>query len=324
MAEREIRLIPNGSPSRRDVLRVLAAAAGAATLRPLVGLARSVPSGPHSGAIRTRPIPSSGELLPAVGLGSWITFNVGDDAAGRDSCAEVIRAFFEEAGRLIDSSPMYGSSQEVIGYGLRKLGYPKPLFAADKVWISGAAAGEKQTEESRRHWGIPRFDLLQVHNLMSWEEHLPVLFAMKKAGRLRYVGITTSDGRRHDEVEKIMRSQPIDFVQVSYNVIEREVEERILPLARDRGMAVIINRPFRRGDLTQQTERAALPGWASEIDCTCWAQILLKFIVSHPAVTCAIPATTRVDHVRQNVGASYGRLPDEAMRRRIVADFEKL
>src|SRR5215472_715101 len=311
------------APSRRDVLRALGVAAGASILRPWRAFGSPQP-GDRSVAIGTRPIPSSGESLPPVGLGSWITFNVGNDIAARDSCAEVMRAFFEEGGRLIDSSPMYGSSQEVIGYGLRKLAYPKPLFAADKVWISGAAAGEKQTEESRRHWGVPKFDLLQVHNLMSWEEHLPVLFAMKNAGRLRYVGITTSDGRRHDEVEKIMRSQPIDFVQVSYNVVEREVEDRILPLARERGMAVIINRPFRRGELTQKTERAALPGWAADIDCTCWAQILLKFIVSHPAVTCAIPATTRVDHVRQNVGACYGRMPDEAMRRRILSDFEKL
>jgi diketogulonate reductase-like aldo/keto reductase len=312
------------APSRRDILRALGAAgAGASLLRPWRLLANPLPGG-RSVAVGTHPIPSSGELLPPVGLGSWITFNVGDDVAARDSCAEVMRAFFEEGGRLIDSSPMYGSSQEVIGYGLGKLGHPKTLFAADKVWISGVSAGEKQAEESRRHWGVARFDLLQVHNLLSWEEHLPVLFAMKKAGRIRYVGVTTSDGRRHDEVERILRSQPIDFVQVSYNVVEREVEDRILPLARDRRVAVIINRPFRRGELTQKTERAVLPGWASEIDCTCWAQILLKFIVSHPIVTCAIPATTRVDHVRQNVGACYGRMPDEAMRRRILSDFEKL
>jgi diketogulonate reductase-like aldo/keto reductase len=312
-----------GDPSRRDVLGLLGAM-GVAILSPFGGMASAPLASGSSGAIRTRPIPSTGEELPLVGLGSWITFNVGDDVAARDSCAEVMRAFFEEGGRLIDSSPMYGSSQEVIGYGLRKLGYPRPLFAAEKVWISGITSGARQIEESRRHWGIGRFDLLQVHNLLSWEEHLPALLAMKKAGRLRYVGVTTSDGRRHDEVERILRTQPIDFVQVTYNIVEREVEDRILPLARDRGMAVIINRPFRRGELTQKTERAALPGWAGEIDCTCWAQILLKFIASHPAVTCAIPATTRVDHVRQNVGACNGRLPDEAMRRRIVADFEKV
>ncbi|MEX0880952.1 MAG: aldo/keto reductase [Thermoanaerobaculia bacterium] len=272
----------------------------------------------------TRPIPSSGEVLPLVGLGSWMTFNVGDDVAARDSCAEVMRAFFAEGGRLIDSSPMYGSSQEVIGYGLRKLGHPKQLFSADKVWISSGAKGPGQIEESRRRWGIPRFDLLQVHNVMAWEGHLPTLFAMKAAGKLRYVGITTSDGRRHDEIERVMRAQPIDFVQVTYNAVDREVEQRILPLARERKIAVICNRPFQRGDLIRRAERSPLPAWAAEIDCANWAQVLLKFIVSHPAVTCAIPATSRVDHVKEDVGASYGRLPDEAMRRRIVAEVEKL
>ena len=309
--------------SRRAFLGSLAAAGATAAIGPPVTWA-AARAAPTAGPLLTRPIPSTGEMLPLVGLGSWITFNVGDDPVGRDSSAEVMRAFFQEGGRLIDSSPMYGSSQEVIGYGLRKLGNPAQLFAADKVWISSGARGPQQIEESRKHWGIPRFDLLEVHNVMSWEEHLPTLFAMKKAGRLRYVGVTTSEGRRHGEIEKIMRSQPVDFVQVSYNVLDRDVEERILPLALERKIGVICNRPLRRGELIHRVERAPLPAWAGEIDCANWAQILLKFIVSHPAVVCAIPATTRADHVRQNVGASYGRLPDEAMRRRIVAHVEKL
>jgi diketogulonate reductase-like aldo/keto reductase len=312
--------------SRRAFLASLAAAGAAAVLRPSRAAAYPGPAAPstRTGPLLTRAIPSSGEALPLVGLGSWMTFNVGDDAAARDSCAEVMRAFFAGGGRLIDSSPMYGSSQEVIGYGLAKLGHPKQLFAADKVWISSGAKGPGQIAESLRRWGIPRFDLLQVHNLMSWEEHLPTLFAMKAAGRLRYVGITTSDGRRHDEIEKVMRAQPIDFVQVTYNAVEREVEQRILPLARERRIAVICNRPLQRGDLVRRVQRAPLPAWAAEIDCANWPQVLLKFIVSHPAVTCAIPATSRVDHVKENIGASYGRLPDEAMRRRIAAEVEKL
>ena len=310
--------------TRRAFVGSLAGAAVASLFRPSLPVADPEPTAARPGPLLTRPIPSSGEKLPLVGLGSWITFNVGDDVAGRDFCAEVMRAFFGEGGRLIDSSPMYGSSQEVIGYGLRKLGNPSQLFSADKVWISSGARGPQQIEESRRHWGVGRFDLLEVHNLMSWEEHLPALFAMKAAGRLRYVGVTTSEGRRHAEIEKIMRSQPLDFVQVSYNAIDREVEERILPLARERRIGVICNRPLRRGELIRRVERAPLPGWAGEIDCVNWAQVLLKFIVSHPAVICAIPATTRVDHVRQNVGASYGRLPDEALRRRIAAHVEKL
>ena len=308
--------------SRRRFLTSVAAAGAAAVLRPSSAAARAEPA--HPGALLTRPIPSTGEKLPLVGLGSWITFTVGDDPAGRDSCAEVMRAFFQAGGRLIDSSPMYGSSQETIGYGLHKLGNPSQLFAADKVWISSGSRGPQQIEESRRHWGVPRFDLLEVHNVTAWEEHLPNLFAMKAAGKLRYVGVTTSEGRRHPEIEKIMRSQPIDFVQVSYNALDRDVEERILPLARERRIGVICNRPFRRGELIRAVERAPLPPWAGEIDCSSWAQVLLKFIVSHPAVVCAIPATTRVDHVRENVGASSGRMPDEAMRRRIAAHVEKL
>ena len=308
--------------SRRRFLTSVAAAGAAAVLRPSSAAARDEPA--HPGALLTRPIPSTGEKLPLVGLGSWITFNVGDDPAGRDSCAEVMRAFFQAGGRLIDSSPMYGSSQETIGYGLHKLGNPSQLFAADKVWISSGSRGPQQIEESRRHWGVPRFDLLEVHNVTAWEEHLPNLFAMKATGKLRYVGVTTSEGRRHPEIEKIMRSQPIDFVQVSYNALDRDVEERILPLARERRIGVICNRPFRRGELIRAVERAPLPPWAGEIDCSSWAQVLLKFIVSHPAVVCAIPATTRVDHVRENVGASSGRMPDEAMRRRIAAHVEKL
>ena len=308
--------------SRRRFLTSVAAAGAAAVLRPSSAAARAEPA--HPGALLTRPIPSTGEKLPLVGLGSWITFNVGDDPAGRDSCAEVMRAFFQAGGRLIDSSPMYGSSQETIGYGLHKLGNPSQLFAADKVWISSGSRGPQQIEESRRHWGVPRFDLLEVHNVTAWEEHLPNLFAMKATGKLRYVGVTTSEGRRHPEIEKIMRSQPIDFVQVSYNALDRDVEERILPLARERRIGVICNRPFRRGELIRAVERAPLPPWAGEIDCSSWAQVLLKFIVSHPAVVCAIPATTRVDHVRENVGASSGRMPDEAMRRRIAAHVEKL
>jgi diketogulonate reductase-like aldo/keto reductase len=310
-------MTPRSTLTRRTLLSSLAAAGAASALRPLA------PAGAR-GPMLIRPIPSTGERLPLVGLGSWITFNVGEDPAARDSCAEVMRAFFQDGGCLIDSSPMYGSSQEVIGYGLTRLRRPSQLFAADKVWISSGGRGPSQIEESRRHWGVPRFDLLQIHNLMSWEEHLPTLFAMKKAGRVRYVGVTTSEGRRHDEIERVMRSQPLDFVQVTYNVLDREVEDRILPLARERKIAVITNRPFRQGALIRMVERHPLPAWAREADCANWAQILLKFIVSHPAVNCAIPATSRVDHVRQNVGAAYGRLPDEAMRRRIVAHVEAL
>lgn len=284
----------------------------------------SAPTGVSASIAATRPIPSTGEKMPVVGLGSWITFNVGNDRAARDSCADVMRAFFAAGGRMIDSSPMYGSSQEVIGYGLARVGRAAQVFSADKVWISPGARGPGQIEESRRHWNVPRFDLLQVHNLLAWEEHLPALFAMKAAGRLRYVGITTSEGRRHREIEAIMRSQAIDFVQVTYNLLDREVEQRILPLAQERGIAVIANRPFRQGALLRDLQRHPLPPWAAEIGCDGWAQFALKFIVSHPAVTCAIPATSSVAHVRQNMGAAFNRMPDAAMRRRMAAHVEAL
>lgn len=293
-------------------------------------LAAALPMGVHgaapaqAGAVATRPIPSSGERIPVVGLGSWITFNVGNDPLARDACAEVMRSFFASGGRLIDSSPMYGSSQPVIGHGLAKLGGQAPVFAADKVWIGAGARGPEQIEASRRYWGVPRFDLLQVHNLLAWEEHLPTLFEMKAAGRLRHVGVSTSEGRRHAELEKLMRSQRLDVVQLSYNPLDREAEQRLLPLAQERGIAVIANRPFREGALLRALQRHPLPGFAAELGCDGWAQLVLKFIVSHPAVSCAIPATSSVAHVRQNLGAARGAMPDAALRARIAAHIAAL
>lgn len=297
--------------------RLLGAIAATPLLWPARGLAQ--PARPA-----TRAIPSSGEAVPLVGLGSWITFNVGNDRVARDASTEVMRNFFLAGGRLIDSSPMYGSAQEVIGYGLKKLGRPADLFAADKVWIADGAEGRAQIEKSRQYWSIPRFDLLQVHNLLSWQAHLPMLFAMKAAKQLRYVGITTSHGRRHAELAQIMAGQPLDFVQLTYNLFDREAEQRLLPLALERGIAVIVNRPFQRGDLLDRLGRHPLPPWAAEIDCSSWAQFALKFIIAHPAVTCAIPATTNVAHVRENMGAAAGRLPDQAMRARMAAYVAKL
>ena len=297
--------------------KLLGALLGASLLWP--AMTRSQPA-----RIAHRAIPSSGELLPLVGLGSWITFNVGDDPAARDASAEVMRAFFQAGGRLIDSSPMYGSAQQVIGYGLKKLGAPRTLFAADKVWIADGAEGRGQIESSRSLWGIPRFELLQVHNLLAWQAHLPTLFAMKTAGQLRYVGITTSHGRRHDEMARIMASQPLDFVQFTYNLFDREAEQRLLPLAQQRGIAVIANRPFQQGALLDKLQRFPLPSWAADIGCTSWAQFALKFVISHPAVTCAIPATTNIAHVRENLGTAMGRLPDPAMRARMAAYVARL
>lgn len=289
-----------------------AAASGMASALP--GWALAAPSTPM-----TRTISSSGEAIPAVGLGTWITFNVGDDPVLRDECTDVVAAFFEAGGRMIDSSPMYGSSQPVIGHALERLGRPDALFSAEKVWTSSAAGGAGQIEQSRRLWGVARFDLVQIHNLVGWEAHLETLFAMKAEGLIRYVGITTSEGRRHDLFEDIMRAHPLDFVQFSYNIVDREAEERLLPLAAERGMAVIVNRPFRQGRLTLALDGEPLPDWAAEIGAASWAQFILKFILAHPAVTVVIPATTRVDHVRENMAACADPLPDAAMRARMAA-----
>lgn len=293
------------------------------TVLQLLGLSALLPAYANSPAAPlTKPIPSSGEQIPVVGLGTWITFNVGRDPQGRQQCADVMRAFFAAGGRLIDSSPMYGSSQPVIGEGLQKLGMPQSLFSAEKVWTS--SDGAAQIEASRRLWQVPRFDLVQVHNLLDWEEKLPLLQEMKKAGRLRYVGITTSEGRRHRDFEQVMRGHRLDFIQLTYNPVDREAEKTLLPLARERGIAVLANRPFQEGALTRKLQRHPLPPWAAEIGCTSWAQLVLKHIVSHPAVTCAIPATSSVAHVRENLAAGSGPMPDEAMRRRIADHIGKL
>lgn len=307
---------PPGSPTRREALHALAAA-GLAVAGPWRSLGQQ--DRPLS-----RTIPSSGEALPAVGLGSWITFNVGDDLPARNRCADVVRAFVESGGRVIDSSPMYGSSQAVIGYALGRDRLASRVFSADKVWTSAGSAGRPQLDETRRRWGIDRLDLAQVHNLVNWEAHLPLLRTMKAAGQVRYIGITTSEGRRHDAIERMMRTERVDFVQVTYNILDRDVEERILPLARDRGIAVLVNRPFRQGSLTDALTRHPLPGWAAELRCVSWAQVIIKFILSHPAVTCVIPATRNVAHARENVAAATGPLPDAALRERMASHVARL
>ncbi|MFX0546581.1 aldo/keto reductase [Roseovarius sp. S1116L3] len=297
--------------SRRTLLK----GAAASLAMPGAALAQAAP---------LQSIPATGARLPAIGLGSWITFNVGSDPVLLEECADVIAAFTEAGGGMIDSSPMYGSSQQTIGYGLQKLGYPGNVVAADKVWTTAGDEGPAQIAQSRAAWGVGRFDLLQVHNLVSWEAHLETLFAMKEAGQLAHVGLTTSHGRRHDLLERLMRDYPVDSVQLTYNLADREAEDRLLPLAREKGIAVIANRPFRRGALPQALEGRPLPDIAAELGVDTWPQLLLKFIISHPALTVAIPATTKVAHVRQNKAAEDGPMPDDQMRRRIVSHFQDL
>ncbi len=305
---------PAARIGRRAVVAGLAAAPAMALL----------PSFSRADGHLTRPIPKSGERIPALGLGTWITFNVGDDAKLRAARTEVLRTFFEAGGGMVDSSPMYGSPEAVIGHGLKALGHPKGLFSATKVWTPTQYLGVKQMQRSEELWGLKRFDLFQVHNLLDWEAHLETLAEWKASGRVRYVGITTSHGSRHDEMAEIIRSRPIDFVQFTYNAVDREAEARLLPLAADKGIAVIINRPFQRGHLIERVARHPLPAFAAEAGARTWPQFLLKFVISHPAVTCAIPATSRVDHMRENMAALSGPLPDAALRTRMAKHVESL
>lgn len=274
--------------------------------------------------IRTSVIPATGEHLPVIGMGTWMTFDVGEDRDLVNDRARVLKTFLAMGGRLVDSSPMYGSSEQVIGECLALLDDTENLFSATKVWTLGEWLGKKQMKNSQRLWGVPHFDLMQIHNMLDWETHLETLRAWKAEGRIRYIGITTSHGRRHEALESVLKRERFDFVQFTYNIQDREVEQRLLPLAAERGIAVIINRPFRRGALFHPVQGKPLPVWAREFDCTNWAQFFLKFIVSHPAVTCTIPATTRVDHMQENMGAGYGRLPDPSMRQRMVRYMEAL
>ncbi|MGD2054887.1 MAG: aldo/keto reductase [Gammaproteobacteria bacterium] len=301
--------------SRRRFLHNLAA----------LGTLLMVNNGQASPSRHTRIIPSSSEQIPVIGMGSWLVFAIDpENEQELESRSAVIEEFLKLGGGMIDSSPMYGVAEDVIGRSLKRIDDHSGLFAATKVWTHGNRQGLLQMENSRLLWGLPRFDLMQVHNLMDWQTHLPNLYDMRDEGQIRYVGVTTSHGRRHDELIDVMRTEPIDFVQFTYNLLDREAENYLLPLAADRGIAVIINRPFQRGGLFDRFARYKLPKWAGDIDCANWAQYFLKFIVSHPAVTCAIPATSRVDHLQQNMGAARGRLPDQAMRRQMVNYVESL
>ena len=303
-------------PARRQFLTALAALP-ALTLLPLSTFAAT------ANKIITKSIPATGEQLPVIGMGTWITFNVGDDSATRNARTEVLDTFLKLGGGMVDSSPMYGSAEEVVGYALQRLGQPqKAMFSATKVWTP--FDGQQQISDSFDLWGIKQFDLYQIHNLVNWEDHLQTLLAHKKAGKVRYVGITTSHGRRHADLEQIIRTQPIDFVQLTYNMLDRAVEQRLLPAAREKGVAVIANRPFQGGRLFDRFANKPLPAWAGEIGCANWAQFFLKFVVSHPAVTCAIPATSQVVHMQENMAAGRGRLPDQATRARMLSYMQSL
>jgi diketogulonate reductase-like aldo/keto reductase len=272
----------------------------------------------------TRPIPQSGEPLPVIGIGTWQTFDVRPDRGALDQRREVLRTLFEHGARVIDSSPMYGRAEQVVGAVLAEMDARDKAFLATKVWTSGEAAGIAQMQASAAKLRSPVIDLMQIHNLVDWRTHLRTLRAWKADKRLRYIGITHYTVPALDDLAAVIRAEPIDFVQLAYSIDVRAAEGRLLPLAADRGVAVLVNRPFGSGSLFARTRGKALPAWASELDCTSWGQFFLKFILAHPAVTCIIPGTARPEHARDNAGAGLGRLPDAALRKRMVDHWERL
>jgi len=300
--------------TRAGFLRVLGGAA--AGLLPLADAAAQT-SGDQ--AMQTRPIPSTGEALPVVGCGTWQTFDVGPAAAERAPLVEVVRTLLASGGSVIDSSPMYGAAEEVVGDVLKQLGGADSIFVATKVWTQERDAGIAQMERSMALLGRRRIDLMQIHNLVDWRTHLATLRQWKEAGRIRYLGVTHYTPSAYDALEAVMRSERPDFVQFDYAADDRTAEERLLPLAAERGIAVLVNRPFGGGGLLRRLAGRPLPDWAGELKCSSWAQLLLKFVLGHPAVTCVIPGTGKPQHMRENAAAGIGPFPDGAMRERIAA-----
>ena len=299
-------------PRRRALLAAFAAgAAHGVAIRPALAQSR----------IMTKPIPSTGEALPVIGLGTWQTFDVGTDATARAPLREVLKLL---NGNVVDSSPMYGSSETVAGDLIAELGIRDQLFMATKVWTSGRAEGIRQMETSFKRLRVERMDLMQIHNLVDVETHTRTLLDMKKGKKIRYLGITHYTSSAYAEVERWLKTKQYDFLQINYSLGERTSENRLLPLARELNVAVIVNRPFAEGALFRRVKGKPLPPWAAELGIASWAQYFLKWIVSHPAVTCAIPGTGNPKHMQDNFGAGRGALPDEAARRRMLEHFETL
>jgi diketogulonate reductase-like aldo/keto reductase len=300
--------------ARRRTLRLLAASS-------IAGLGPAFAQTPR---IMTRKIPSTGEELPAIGLGTWQVFNVGADAAARAPLREVIARFEKAGGKLIDSSPMYGSAESVAGDLVAELGLREKLFIATKVWTRGKDEGIAQMETSFRRLRLKQMDLMQVHNLLDVDVHTKTLRAWKEQKKVRYIGITHYTASAYDDVEKWLNREKYDFLQINYSLAERSSEKRILEICRNKNIAVIANRPFAEGAMFRRVKGKPLPPWAAEIGAASWAQYFLKWIVGHPAITCAIPGTGRPDHIADNVQAGFGTLPDEKMRQRMAEHFDSL
>ncbi|QNF35936.1 aldo/keto reductase [Adhaeribacter swui] len=308
----------NNSYTRREATKLIAAA-GASAFLPGALESTAAPT-----TMLLRKIPASGEELPVVGLGTWQTFDVSPSATVRAPLKEVLQQFVQMGGKLIDSSPMYGESEVVVGDLAAELKVASKLFMATKVWIQGREAGITQMETSMQEMRSNPMDLMQIHNLVDWQTHLKTLRAWKEAKRIRYIGITHYTVSAFDKLEKIMQSEPIDFVQLNYNIATRQAANRLLPLAQDKNIAVIVNRPFESGSLFSAVKNKPLPDWAREFDCASWGQFFLKYILGHPAITCVIPATSKVKHLTDNMQAGYGRLPNAAQRSQMEQFIQNL
>lgn len=317
---------PARTVTRREALRLGAAALAAGAFVPGLLRGRAHAHGAPTGSrdLILKAIPASGEEIPAIGMGTWQTFMVEDREEELAPLREVLRAFVEAGGRVVDSSPMYGRAEEVTGALAADLGLLDDLWVATKVWTEGRDDGIAQMEQSLSELRRSNIELMQVHNLVDVEVHLETLAEWKAQGRFRYIGITNTSAQRYPRVEALLDDERLDFVQTNYSIAERRSAERILPAAMERGIAVMVARPFAGGNLFPRVRDRPLPEWAAEFDCTAWSQFFLKYIVSHPAVTCAIPATSNPGHMRENMGACRGRLPDEPMRRRMEAVIDAL
>jgi diketogulonate reductase-like aldo/keto reductase len=271
-----------------------------------------------------RPIPKTSEQLPVVGIGTWQTFDIGNTRPELDQRKEVLDILFAAGGRVIDSSPMYGRAEAVVGTLLTEMNARAKAFTATKVWTTGEAAGIAQMQSSAAKMASPVIDLMQIHNLVDWRTHLRTLRAWKEQGRIRYIGLTHYTTSSLDELARIIKAEPIDFVQFAYSINRREAETRLLPVTAERGVGVIINQPFDSGSLFSKVKGKPVPEWASDFDCTSWAQFFLKFLISHPAVTCVIPGTARPDHARDNISAGLGRMPDDATRKRMYEHWQNI
>jgi diketogulonate reductase-like aldo/keto reductase len=308
------------TPSRAEFLRLVARALGAMALGGLVRASENIAMEKSDARMISRPIPKTGELLPLIGLGTWQTFDVGNDAASMDNLAAVLRLFFEGGGKVIDSSPMYGRAEAVVGELLAKMHARERAFLATKVWTSGRDEGIAQMRRSAELLKARVIDLMQIHNLVDWRTQLATLSKMKEAGQVRYIGITHYTPSAFGDLAGIIEREEIDFVQLPYSIDLRDAEKRMLPLAAERRVAMMVNRPFGGGGLFRQVRGKTLPPWAAELGCASWAQFFLKYILSHPAVTCVIPATAEPAHLADDLKAGYTPLPDAATRRR-MAEF---